>query len=244
MQLTDLSHLLIAELLITQGFTVLLVLERILISLDMAMKQKAFRYLRVVAAQHEGDDRQFVKRPPPRLGTGGVAGPEQALYLGRHEAGTSVKQGERRALDIVAIRLPAMACMEILTRLQAADANTLIKIQSWTPPQLQALLEVMPNVPLLPKHARSTCLQTLGKDVGRGVRGCAKCFSDPILIGSAAGRLSSQLIKQFCEGLSRAGITPLPGRIARAAQDTAETLGRTQKCRPNIHQDHAPTPAC
>ena len=66
MQLKELSNLLVAEPLIAEGFAILLVLERILIPLDMAVEQKAFRYLRFVAAQHEGYNRQFVKRPPAR----------------------------------------------------------------------------------------------------------------------------------------------------------------------------------
>ena len=89
-----------------------------------------------------------------------------------------MKQRERRALEIVVIRMPTLAGMEILTRLQAADANALIKIQSRAPPQVQMLLEVMPDIPLFPQHAWSICQQAVGKDIGRSRRSLLKCSSD------------------------------------------------------------------
>lgn len=160
-----------------------------------------------------------------------MAGSEQALYLGRHEAGTGVKQRKRGALEIVAIRLSALTRMEILARLQAADAHALIEIQSWTPAQLQALLEAIPDLLLFPKHAGSIRLQAPGKDIGRSLRGRYERSGDSLLIGSALGRLSDQLSEQFGDGMSGTD-TPLIGGIATAAPDT---LGHTQIRRPDIH---------
>ncbi len=131
-----------------------------------------------------------------------MAGSEQALYLGRHEAGAGVKQRERGALEIVAISLSAMTRMEVLARLQAADAYALIEIQSRTPPQLQALLEAIPDLLLFPKHAGSIRLQAPDKNIGRSLRGRCERSGDSLLIGSAFSRLSDQLIEQFGDRMS------------------------------------------
>lgn len=244
MQPADLGHLLIAEPLIPQGATVLLEVDCILISLDIAVQQEAFRYLSLVVSQYESDNRQFMKRPPSGLGTGRVTGPEQGLHLGRHEAGTGVKQRERRAPEIVAIGSLALVRMEILACLQAADTHAFIEIQSAAPPLLKALLEAAPDVPVLPKHARSIRLQALGNDIGSSLRGCVKRFGDPVLIGPPPGRLGDHLIEQFGEGLPRTD-TLLVGRIATTTPDMAETLGRTQIRRPDIHlRPISPIPAC
>jgi hypothetical protein len=149
-------------------------------------------------------------------------------------AGAGVKQRERRALEIVAIRLSAVARMEILTRLQAADPYAFVKVQSRAPPQPQPQLEAIPDLPLVPKHAASIRLQAPGNDIGRSVRGRVECFSDSVLIGSALGRLSNQLAEQFGEGMSRTDVSLVRG-IATTAPDTPEALGHTQVRRLDIH---------
>jgi hypothetical protein len=61
-----------------------------------------------------------------------------------------------------------------------------------------------------------------------------KCSGDSVLIGSALGRLSDQLIEQFGEGMSRTD-TPMAGGIAATVPDTPEARGNTQIRRPDIH---------
>jgi hypothetical protein len=126
-----------------------------------------------------------------------MTGPEEALHLRCHQTGAGVEQGERRAFEIVAIRMRAMALMEILTDLQAADTNALIEIQSRTPSQLQTLFEAIPDLPVFPEHARSIRLQPLGKDIGHGLGGRAERFSYLVPIGSALGCFSNQTVEQL-----------------------------------------------
>ena len=147
-----------------------------------------------------------------------------------------MKQGKRCVLEIVFIGLPALPLMKVLTRLQAADADALVEIQSRAPPPLKSLLEATPEGSVFPKHARSICQQTLGKNVGSCLSCPVKRGRDKVRIGSALDCLSDESVEQFGDEMARVDTALLAHRTSGAMPNApAEALSHVLIGIANVH---------
>ena len=95
-----------------------------------------------------------------------VDGVAQMFVSWIHQAGTGMQQGQYCEFGICFNSLLALALREVLTRLQAADANAFVEIESRAPSLLESLLKAALEVPVLPEHARSVRPPALGQHVG------------------------------------------------------------------------------
>jgi hypothetical protein len=101
-----------------------------------------------------------------------VDGVTQMFVSWIHPAGTGMQQSQCREFGICSTACWLWRFAKSLTRLQAADANALVEIESRAPSLLESLLKAAPEVPVLPEHARSARPQAFGQHVG----GCLGCL--------------------------------------------------------------------
>ena len=103
-----------------------------------------------------------------------------------------MQQGQRREFGIGSISLLAAALCEVFASFQAADANTLVEIESRAPAPLKALLESMPELPVFPQHAWRICPQALGQYLCGRLRCLPKGSRDAVVVGPMLDSLSKQ----------------------------------------------------